>query len=170
MLIRSPWTVTISCSPIQTHQNQTRWISIKVSTSPNLTKQQFELLWTRPKPTWSRLKSKSFGMSEWGRKSCPHCIVDPKRVLDSFSRCICWIVRVRWSLPVVTRKTSWGGIYCADTMITMTSKRWWQWRPFHRAEDEHPDFIHAFNAYTPPGDVTGDLVFVPSWFIITTKH
>ena len=32
---------------------------------------------------------------------------------------------------------------------------------FFRAEDEHPDFIHAFNAYSPPGDVTGDLVFVP---------
>ena len=29
-----------------------------------------------------------------------------------------------------------------------------------RKEDEHPEFIHAFNAYTPPGDVTGDLVFV----------
>ena len=31
-----------------------------------------------------------------------------------------------------------------------------------REEDEHPEFIHAFNAYTPPGDVVGDLVFVLS--------
>ena len=27
-----------------------------------------------------------------------------------------------------------------------------------RAEDEHPDFIHAFQAFSPAGDVTGDLV------------
>ena len=39
---------------------------------------------------------------------------------------------------------------------------------FFRAEDEHPDFIHAFNAYSPPGDVTGDLVFVPSLLKILT--
>ena len=32
-----------------------------------------------------------------------------------------------------------------------------------RKEDEHPEFIHAFNAYTPPGDIVGDLVFVLSW-------
>ena len=31
-----------------------------------------------------------------------------------------------------------------------------------RAEDEDPEFIHAFNAFSPPGDVTGDLVYVPS--------
>ena len=29
-----------------------------------------------------------------------------------------------------------------------------------RAEDEHPDFIHAFNAFSPAGNVTGDLVYV----------
>ena len=29
MMLRSPWTVTISSSPIQTHQNQTRWVSLK---------------------------------------------------------------------------------------------------------------------------------------------
>jgi len=29
-----------------------------------------------------------------------------------------------------------------------------------RAEDEDPEFIHAFNAFSPPGDVTGDLVYV----------
>ena len=29
-----------------------------------------------------------------------------------------------------------------------------------RAEDEHPDFIHAFNAFSPTGNVTGDLVYV----------
>ena len=34
------------------------------------------------------------------------------------------------------------------------------WQSCDRAEDEDPEFIHAFNAYTPPGDVTGDLVFV----------
>ena len=41
-----------------------------------------------------------------------------------------------------------------------SKKNWW-WQHYHRAEDEHPEFIHAFNAYTPPGDVTGELVFVP---------
>ena len=29
-----------------------------------------------------------------------------------------------------------------------------------RAEDEHPDFIHAFNAFAPAGNVTGELVYV----------
>ena len=29
-----------------------------------------------------------------------------------------------------------------------------------RAEDQHPDFIHAFNAFSPAGNVTGDLVYV----------
>ena len=29
-----------------------------------------------------------------------------------------------------------------------------------RAEDEHPDFIHAFNAFSPTGNVSGDLVYV----------
>jgi hypothetical protein len=29
-----------------------------------------------------------------------------------------------------------------------------------RPEDDHPDFIHAFNAYSPPGDVIGELVYV----------
>ena len=29
-----------------------------------------------------------------------------------------------------------------------------------RAEDEHPDFIHAFNAWSPAGNVTGELVYV----------
>ena len=29
-----------------------------------------------------------------------------------------------------------------------------------RPEDEHPDFIHAFNAFSPAGNVTGDLVYV----------
>lgn len=29
-----------------------------------------------------------------------------------------------------------------------------------RAEDDHPDFIHAYNAYAPAGDVTGELVYV----------
>ena len=29
-----------------------------------------------------------------------------------------------------------------------------------RAEDEHPDFIHAFNAFSPAGNVSGDLVYV----------
>merc|ERR1711962_907552 len=29
-----------------------------------------------------------------------------------------------------------------------------------RKEDDHPEFIHAFNAYTPPGDVKGELVYV----------
>lgn len=29
-----------------------------------------------------------------------------------------------------------------------------------RPEDDHPDFIHAFNAFSPPGDVTGELVYV----------
>ena len=29
-----------------------------------------------------------------------------------------------------------------------------------RAEDEHPDFIHAFNAFSPAGTVSGDLVYV----------
>ena len=29
-----------------------------------------------------------------------------------------------------------------------------------RPGDEHPDFIHAFNAFSPAGSVTGDLVYV----------
>ena len=29
-----------------------------------------------------------------------------------------------------------------------------------RPEDEHQDFIHAFNAFSPKGDVTGELVYV----------
>ena len=29
-----------------------------------------------------------------------------------------------------------------------------------REGDDHPDFIHAYNAYTPPGTVEGDLVYV----------
>jgi len=29
-----------------------------------------------------------------------------------------------------------------------------------RPEDAHDEFIHAFNAYSPPGDVTGELVYV----------
>ncbi|XP_040576247.2 glutamate carboxypeptidase 2-like [Lepeophtheirus salmonis] len=31
--------------------------------------------------------------------------------------------------------------------------------PLHE-DDQHPNFIHAFNAYAPAGDVTGDLVYV----------
>ena len=30
-----------------------------------------------------------------------------------------------------------------------------------RKGDDHPEFIHAFNAYTPPATVEGDLVYVP---------
>ena len=29
-----------------------------------------------------------------------------------------------------------------------------------RKGDDHPEFIHAFNAYTPPATVEGDLVYV----------
>ena len=29
-----------------------------------------------------------------------------------------------------------------------------------RPEDAHENFIHAFNAYAPAGDVTGELVYV----------
>ncbi|KAG1683673.1 N-acetylated-alpha-linked acidic dipeptidase 2 [Nymphon striatum] len=29
-----------------------------------------------------------------------------------------------------------------------------------RPEDEHPNFIHAFNSYSPAGDIKGDLVYV----------
>ena len=29
-----------------------------------------------------------------------------------------------------------------------------------RAGDDHPEFIHAFNAYTPPATIEGDLVYV----------
>ena len=29
-----------------------------------------------------------------------------------------------------------------------------------RQEDKHKDFVHAFNAYTPKADVTGNLVYV----------
>ena len=29
-----------------------------------------------------------------------------------------------------------------------------------RPEDEHPDFIHAFNGFSPAASVTGDLVYV----------
>lgn len=29
-----------------------------------------------------------------------------------------------------------------------------------RPEDEHPEFLHAFNAFAPSGDVSGELVFV----------
>ena len=29
-----------------------------------------------------------------------------------------------------------------------------------RPEDEHPNFVHAFNAFAPAGDVSGELVYV----------
>merc|ERR1712156_1160797 len=29
-----------------------------------------------------------------------------------------------------------------------------------REGDDHPEFVHAFNAYSPPGTVEGDLVYV----------
>ena len=29
-----------------------------------------------------------------------------------------------------------------------------------RPEDDHPNFVDAFLAYTPPGEVQGDLVYV----------
>ena len=93
-------------------------------------------------------------------------IVDPTYHYFSYLRCIWWIWIVRWGLLVVTRKTSSGGIDVDEPMN-------WKRRHFvkvnhvhyvlgSRLQDEHPEFIHAFNAYTPPGDVTGDLVFVPS--------
>ena len=92
--------------------------------------------------------------------------LDPTSHYYSYLRCIWWIWIVRWGLPVVTRKTSSGGIDVDEAMN-------WKRRHFvkvnhvhyvlgSRLQDEHPEFIHAFNAYTPPGDVTGDLVFVPS--------
>ena len=101
--------------------------------------------------------------------------LDPTSHYYSYLRCIWWIWIVRWGLPVVTRKTSSGGIDVDEAMN-------WKRRHFvkvnhvhyvlgSRLQDEHPEFIHAFNAYTPPGDVTGDLVFVPSsWKVSLNNH
>ena len=183
ILSRSPWTVTISCSRIQTHPNQTRWISNKpqltqttkswLLTKTNLIQTKQGILLFRPKHlgsmvSWSRLKSKPVSMlsktrqCQWRRKSPPNYFD-----LTSILRGVFLLFKVHLlngdgEVKFTSRHKE--DVLRSNLLCTISNLF------FYRSEDEHPDFIHAFNAYSPPGNVTGDLVFVPSWLKIMTEH
>ena len=87
-LLRSPWTVTISSSPIQTHQNQTRWVSLKgfYQTPINWKKDYsdwFEPDKNEPHTKWSCFSQacklqRTLPYSWLLSKSCPSLLLHPR--------------------------------------------------------------------------------------------
>ena len=53
-----------------------------------------------------------------------------------------------------------SSVYLDLTEINWSEQLFSYGNPSLRKGDDHPEFIHAFNAYTPPATIEGDLVYV----------